>query len=71
MAAQILDIWHTVAPLKKDRSRASMETTCRRTSTSKRFCHPRIPHAFAVIVVVLAFHTKDPDGVGDALNIFL
>ena len=35
------------------------------------FVPPHIPHAIAVMVVAIAFHTKDPDGVGDALNIFL
>ena len=36
-----------------------------------RFRPARNPHAVAVMVMDLAFHTKDQDGVGDALNIFL
>ena len=30
---------------------------------------PRIPHIVAFMVMALAFHTEDPDGVGDAFNI--
>ena len=48
-----------------------MEAACRRTSYSLHFQSPRTPHAAAVIVRALAFHTKDADGIGDALNIFL
>ena len=36
-----------------------------------RFRPPCIPYAVAVMVMALAFHNKDPDGVGDALNILL
>ena len=32
---------------------------------------PHIPHAITVIVMTFAFHTKDPDGVGDALKTFV
>ena len=48
-----------------------MEAACQSTADGLRFRPPRIPHAIVVMVIVLAFHTKDPDGVGDALNIFL
>ena len=40
-----------------------MEAACRSTTNILRFCHPHIPHAVAVMVVALAFHTKDPEGV--------
>ena len=30
-----------------------------------------IPHAVMVMVMAFAFHTKDPDGVGDALKNFV
>ena len=36
-----------------------------------RFRAPIIPHAIAVMVLDLEFYTKDPDGMGDAVNIFL
>ena len=55
--------------LKKDRARYVMEAACQRTVDSLRFFRPRIPHSVAVMVVALAFHTEDPYGVGDALNI--
>ena len=48
-----------------------MEAAYKRIAESLRFCLPRIPHAVAVMVMALAFHIKDPDRVGDALNIFL
>ena len=48
-----------------------METVYRRTADSLRFQPPRIPHAAAVMVMALTFHTEDPEGVGYALNIFL
>ena len=70
-AAQLLEIWRTVAPLDKDRARAVMEAACQRTIKILRFRHLHIPNALVVMVIVLAFHTKDVDGVEDMLNIFL
>ena len=70
-AAQLPDISRTVVPLKKELARAVMGAACRGTAEGLRFRLPRIPHAVAVMVMALAFHTKDPDGVGDQLNIFL
>ena len=48
-----------------------VEAACRRTANSLCFCPPRIPHTVAVMVMALLFHTKYPDRVGGALNIFL
>ena len=48
-----------------------MEAACWRTADSLRFCPPHTPHIVTVMMMTLAFHTKEPDGVGDALNIFL
>ena len=48
-----------------------MEAAYRRTANILRFCHPNIPHVIAIMVMSLAFHTKDTDGVEDTLNIFL
>ena len=48
-----------------------MEAACQRTVDSLCFRPPRISHAVAVMVMVLAFHTEDPYGVGNTLNIFL
>ena len=36
-----------------------------------RFCAPCITHSVTVMVLDLAFYTKDPDGVGDRINVFL
>ena len=47
-----------------------MEVDCWRIAKSLRFRPLRIPHAVAVMMMELAFHNKDPDRVGDALNIF-
>ena len=57
--------------LKKERPSAAIERACQRTANILLFCHPHIPHAVAVMVMVLAFHTKNQDGVEDTLNIFL
>ena len=48
-----------------------MERACRRTANILLLRHPHIPHAVAVVVMALAFHTKNQDGVEDTLNIFL
>ena len=58
-------------PLKKDRARSAIEVAYRRTADSLQFRPPRIPHAITFMVTAITFHTEDPDGVGDALNIFL
>ena len=70
-AAQLLEIWRTVALLETERERAVMEVACRCTIKILRFCHPHIPHAVVVMVMALAFHTKDVDRVKDTLKIFL
>ena len=70
MAAHLPDIWRTVAHGKKYRERSAIEAACRRTTKSLRFCPLHIPHAVAVIVMALAFQTKDPDVVEYKLNIF-
>ena len=48
-----------------------MEAAFRRTADGLLFRPPRIPCFVAFMVMALASHTEDPDGVGDALNIFL
>ena len=60
-----------MALLKKDWARDAMEAVCQRTADGLCFRLPRIPHTVAVMVMALAFHTEDPDRVGDTLNIFL
>ena len=48
-----------------------MEAMCRGTTEHLRLRFPRISHAVAVLVLGLNFYSEDPDGVGDAINIFL
>ena len=48
-----------------------IEAACCHTAESLRFCPLYIPHTATVMVMALAFHTKDPDRVEDTLNIFL
>ena len=48
-----------------------MEAACRRTADRPSFLLTPYPHAVAVMVMALAFHTKDPNRVGDSLNISL
>ena len=67
----MLDVYRTFYPLKKYQARSVMEAACWRTANSLRFLPPRIPHAVTLMVMALTFYTKDPYGVGDALNIFL
>ena len=57
--------------LKKDWARAAMEVAYQRTADGLSFRPLRTPHAVTVMVMALAFHTKDPYGVGTAFNIFL
>ena len=54
---------------EKYRSRVAMEVACWRTADSLRFHPLHIPHAVAVMVMALNFHTEDLDGLGYALNI--
>ena len=48
-----------------------MEAACWRTADSLRCRPPLIPHTTAVMLMLLNFHTNDPNRVGDALNIIL
>ena len=48
-----------------------MEAARQNTSNDLHFRRPRVPQAAVVMVMSLALHTKDPDGVGGAINILL
>ena len=48
-----------------------MEVACRRTTKHLRFRSPRISHTTAVLGLGLSFYSEDPDGMGDAINVFL
>ena len=48
-----------------------MEAACRQTAEYLRFWAPCTSHDVTVIVLGLELYSKDPDGVGDAINIFI
>ena len=48
-----------------------MDAACCITAKGLRFRTPRISRSIAVIVLALAFHSEDPNRVGDAVNVFL
>ena len=69
--ADLPAIWSAITPLSKYRSRAAMESAFRAAAKSMCFHYPNINHSVAVMVLALDFYTKDPDGEGDAINVFL
>ena len=70
-AADLLPIWDVITPLSRDRYRSAMEAVCHRTAETLHFLALHIPHYDAVLILGLACSSKDPDGVGDAINVFL
>ena len=60
-----------VALLKKELHGVAMKVTCRQIMEGMRFRAHRISHYVAVVVLSLAFYTKDPSVVVDAVKIFL
>ena len=48
-----------------------MEAAFHWTAEHLHFQSPRIYHSVAVLVLGLAYYSKNPDGVGDAINIFM
>ena len=48
-----------------------MEAYCFITAKGLRFHAPSISHSIAVMVLALGFHSEDPNGVGDAVNVFI
>ena len=54
-------IWRTVALLKKEKARVTMEAAYKRIAEILRFRPTSISHSVEVMVMALAFHTKDPD----------
>ena len=67
----LLAIYNTVSPLNKERPQAAMEASHSVTEEILHFHTPRISHSIAFMVLALVFHSEDPDGVGDAVNVFL
>ena len=70
-AADLPPIWVMIAPLSRDMAISTMDAAYHKNY--KHFCvgSPRIYHSIAALVLGLAVYPEDPDGVGDAINIFL
>ena len=52
-------------------ARVAMESACKLTAKTLQLRAPRTPQSTVAMVLSLSFHTKDPEGLGDAVNIFL
>ena len=57
--------------LYKERVREATDAVCRITSEGLRFSASRIYYSIMVMVISLDFHSKDLDGVGDAMHVFI
>ena len=69
--ADLPAIWSAITPLSKYRSRTAMESAFQAAAKSMCFHYPHITHSVAAMVLALDFYTKDPNGVEDAINVFL
>ena len=65
------NIFRKMAPLHKDKARFALKITCQHKARGVLYKSPRISHVVAGLLIILMFHTKKPDGVGDTVNIFL
>ena len=64
-------IWVDLAPLKKGKTCTALDITCLTQVQALRLKPPKITHSVAVLLLSLAFHTEDPNGVSDATYIFM
>ena len=71
MERELTAIWNTVPPLKNYYAQVSIKLPCRHTANILRLWVPSTLHSISVEVLDTAFYTKDADGVGDLVNIFL
>ena len=65
------NIWRTIVPLPKYKSRVDVYIECLQKAHSLRYKPPWIYHVVVGLILKKYFHTEDPDRVGDILNIFL
>ena len=63
-------IWHTLAPLTKEKARPAFEISCRESAQDLRCKAPCVTHTVAVLLLGLHFFTEDPDCVNATVNIF-
>ena len=68
---ELPNIWHTVDPLSSERSQEVMKEACRVIAKDLRSRAHKIFQSITVMVLALVFHSEDPNGVGDAINVFL
>ena len=66
--ANLPAIWGKNYLISKDCIRTATENACCSTANIVRLWALRIPHSVAVIVLTLSLYTKEPDGVGEAIN---
>ena len=59
-------IWHTLAPLTKEKARPTFDVACRERAPALGYKASRVTHTVAVLLLF----TEDPDCVNDTLNIF-
>ena len=67
---ELPQIWHTLAPLTKEKARLAFEIVCRESSRAVRCKAPHVTHTVAFLLLGLNFFTEDPDFVNDTVNIF-
>ena len=67
----LTNIWASLAPLKKEKARTALEIVCLAWVRALWPKASKITHMVAVLILRLDFHTEDPDGVSDAVNIFM
>ena len=63
-------IWHTLAPLTKEKACPAFEIACRESAQDLRRKAPRVTHTVVVLLLGIHFFTEDPDCVNDTVNIF-
>ena len=64
------DIWHTLAPLTKEKDRPDLEISCRASPCALICKAPRVTRAVAVLLLDLHFYTEDPDYINYTIKIF-
>ena len=64
-------IWTDLAPLKKEKVCTVLEIACLARVWALRIKLPKITHMVAFLILGVAFHTEDPNGESDAVNIFM
>ena len=67
---ELPQIWHTLAPLTKEKARPAFKISCRESARVLRCKAPLVTHTVVVLLLGLHYFTEDPDCVNDTVNIF-